>query len=325
LDKQKKIDEKTFSKETPSSFLDRFLDKSILFSFDETGYKRHSKSFRPIESETAAGKHILITGGSSGIGLELTSHFLELGSTVVALSRHTSPEVINLQKLYGERLICIECDLADYRFIYKIIDRLPKIDVVINNAGGMPPYQIIDGNICENIFASQVLGHYCLLKLLIENHKLPEYSRVIFVASGGLYLQRLDLTDLTFTSAPYNKYKAYANAKRAQVILTEILASKYQNLNFYCCHPGWVDTPGVSDSMPWFYFLMKHRLRTPKEGADTIQWLALTNEKLSSGYFYFDRKIAPPHLLKKTEETALDRENLYKLCNEAYDAMVQNM
>ena len=47
-----------------------------------------------------------------------------------------------------------------------------------------------------------------------------------------------------------------------------------------------------------FFSLMKNRLRDMKEGADTIIWLLLTEESLTSGSFYFDRKIVSPYLSK---------------------------
>ena len=62
-------------------------------------------------------------------------------------------------------------------------------------------------------------------------------------------------------------------------------------------HPGWADTPGVRASMPSFYEKMKNKLRTSKEGADTINYLAVADDELiKNGEFYFDRKIAEKHL-----------------------------
>lgn len=66
---------------------------------------------------------------------------------------------------------------------------------------------------------------------------------------------------------------------------------------FVSMHPGWVDTPGVRNSMPNFYEKMKDKLKDVDEGVDTINYLSLTPiEKINSGQFYYDRKIADKHL-----------------------------
>jgi hypothetical protein len=76
-------------------------------------------------------------------------------------------------------------------------------------------------------------------------------------------------------------------------------------------HPGWADTPGVVTALPIFYKLTKPILRTPEEGADTINWLASSTEagKLS-GYFFLDRIAQTTHLLSKTKENEAERLEL---------------
>ena len=64
-------------------------------------------------------------------------------------------------------------------------------------------------------------------------------------------------------------------------------------------HPGWVDTPGVSSSLPRFEKLTRPLLRTPDEGADTILWLVASPE-VPSGGFWLDRRIRPANYLKST-------------------------
>jgi dehydrogenase/reductase SDR family protein 12 len=64
-------------------------------------------------------------------------------------------------------------------------------------------------------------------------------------------------------------------------------------------HPGWVATAGLKNALPGFYNLMKKRLRSTHEGADTILWLLLTNEKLELGGLYFDRKKARTYIFKR--------------------------
>jgi NAD(P)-dependent dehydrogenase (short-subunit alcohol dehydrogenase family) len=116
-------------------------------------------------------------------------------------------------------------------------------------------------------------------------------ARVIFVSSGGMYSQKLNLSNIQSVQSPYRGMTAYANTKRAQVILAEIFSERYssKNIIFNSLHPGWVNTPGVKKSLPGFWKWMKNRLRRPAEGADTTIWLAAC-EKIQdqTGKFWFD-------------------------------------
>lgn len=68
----------------------------------------------------------------------------------------------------------------------------------------------------------------------------------------------------------------YARNKRMQVILGEEFSKMYKDKGvFVSMHPGWVDTPGVRNSMPNFYDKMKDKLKTVEEGIDTINYLTL--------------------------------------------------
>ena len=115
-------------------------------------------------------------------------------------------------------------------------------DLLIHNAGNMPDSLTITKDGFEQMFASQVLAPFILTKTLADLGKLRQGCRIIFVSSGGMYLQKLDLSDLRFEKKPYNKYTGYANAKRAQVILSELFSEKYPQYLFSAMHPGWADT-----------------------------------------------------------------------------------
>lgn len=71
---------------------------------------------------------------------------------------------------------------------------------------------------------------------------------------------------------------------------------------FHAMHPGWVDTPGVVKALPTFYKLTKPFLRTPKEGADTIVWLATAKAAgEATGGFWLDRECHPTAVLPLTK------------------------
>ena len=88
-------------------------------------------------------------------------------------------------------------------------------------------------------------------------------------------------------------------------------------------HPGWVKTVGLSKSLPGFFRIMEKRLRNLDEGIDTILWLLLTEESLSSGGFYFDRKIVTPYLLKNYNPSREERTELLNIIDNYVNSIPQ--
>lgn len=297
----------------------KLLDATIYFSFDRSGFLRHQKNFKEEIFPNSKGKKVLITGGNSGIGYAAALEFAKLGLEVHIVCRDKQKGSQAIEELKKEsNNLSITLHLLDLSELEEVMEftqneSLPPFDILVNNAGGMPVKKTINSNGKEVIFTSQVLGHALLTKQLIGKNKLKSGSRVIFVSSGGMYLQKLDLSDLNWDKKPYNHYKAYANAKRAQVILSEQLAEKYNHVVFSSMHPGWVDTKGVVSSLPAFYQWMKNRLRKPSEGADTIVWLTLTSQKYPSGKLWFDRKQAAKYYFRWTKESSKERKKLWDL------------
>jgi NAD(P)-dependent dehydrogenase (short-subunit alcohol dehydrogenase family) len=123
---------------------------------------------------------------------------------------------------------------------------------------------------------------------------------------------------LTGDVARFDGVVAYAQTKRAEVILNELWASQAPEVTFSAMHPGWADTPAVRTSLPTFYRWTRGLLRTPEEGADTVVWLAacprLTGE---SGRLWFDRAAVSTNPLPFTTESSADREALWALVERA--------
>lgn len=68
-----------------------------------------------------------------------------------------------------------------------------------------------------------------------------------------------------------------------QVVMAEMYAEKNPSIFYASAHPGWADTPSVRSALPDFYKRMEGRLRSPEEGADTINWLAISASAPSYG------------------------------------------
>ncbi len=295
-------------------WINQLLDLSIVFSFDHSGFKRHCPDV--LQKTDLSGRHGIVTGAGSGIGLAVAKELLQQGMYCHLIGR-------DLKKLENSfksdpSVSCAQyhgLDMSDLNKVYTFAKEAVKtpIDLLIHNAGNMPLSLTITKDGFEQMFASQVLGPFILTKTLADLGKLRQGCRIIFVSSGGMYLHKLDLSDLLFKKRSYNKYTGYANAKRAQVILSALFSRKYPQYLFSSMHPGWADTPGVRYSMPLFKKLLNKRLRSAEEGAYTILWLA-TAPDYPNGKFWFDQKQAKTTILNLNKSTQEEDEILWKYC-----------
>jgi len=295
-------------------WINPILDLTIVFSFDHSGFKRHCP--HQLQRVDLSERHGIVTGASSGIGLGVTKALLQQGMHCQLIAR-------DLEKLENSfksdpSVSCAQyhcLDMADLKKVDSFARDEVKspLDLLIHNAGSMPYSLTITKDGFEEMFASQVLAPFILTKTLADLGKLRQGCRIIFVSSGGMYLQKLDLSDLLFEKRSYHRYMGYANAKRAQVILSELFSNKYPQYLFSSMHPGWADTPGVRYSLPIFKKLLNKRLRSAEEGADTILWLATTHD-YPNGKFWFDRKQAKTTILNLNKSSKNEEELLWKYC-----------
>jgi len=177
----------------------------------------------------------------------------------------------------------------------------------------------------ELTLATHVLSQYLLLRALRPLLEEPGAARVISVASGGMYFEPLDVAALQPAETDYDGVKAYARAKRAQVALAEEWTRELSGtgITVNTMHPGWADTPGLRTALPAFSSRLSPLLRSARQGADTIAWLAAAPEVAGrSGLFFLDREPRPTHRIPGTRrlDEAQERARLWALCQNATDA-----
>jgi dehydrogenase/reductase SDR family protein 12 len=313
----------TAAAETPG-FLERLLDRTILLSFDRSGLQRHARRFRRRDlAVDLAGRVCLVTGANAGIGLAVATALAQRNAIVWLLCRDRhrgQAAVAAIREETGNRHVRLGVvDVASRASVRAFVERFAPehVDVLIHNAGVLPTSRqdTIDG--IELTLATNVVGPFLLTHLLRPRLAAAPGARVIFVSSGGMYTQRLSLDDLQWERRKFHGVSAYAQTKRMQVVLAELFAQRWSNtgIAFHSMHPGWADTPGVRGSLPRFWQLLRRRLRTPKEGADTAVWLAVAPQAgLQSGRFWFDRTPQPTHILPFTRERHTDRAALWRTC-----------
>jgi NAD(P)-dependent dehydrogenase (short-subunit alcohol dehydrogenase family) len=302
--------------------LDAFLDTTVYFSFDGTGFRRHAKRFDASDLDVdLAGKRCLITGGNSGIGFATAEALARLGARVDLLCRNPergAAAVATLRERTGSDEVHLEVlDVSDLDAIRDWAASVEgAVDVLIHNAGSLPSKRALTAAGLETTFATHVVGPFLLTHLLRPRLESAPAPRVLWVSSGGMYTQRLSLDDLDWSRRKYDGVVAYAQTKRMQVVLSELFAEHLgPDFCVHAMHPGWADTPGVRDSLPGFWRFTQGRLRSSAEGADTLVWLAAADTpSRSTGGFYFDRQQRSTHLLPGKRARPGDRRRLWELC-----------
>jgi dehydrogenase/reductase SDR family member 12 len=312
----------------PRAVVDGILEFLVLPSFTRTGYtiRRRLFGWDDPEAVDLAGRTVVITGPTSGLGRAAAGSFARMGARLILVGRsaerldHTRDELVSEAESAGHppSVATVVADLGSLASVRTgaaaILESEPRIDVLIDNAGAMFPTREVTDEGFERSFAIMVLGPFVLLSHLLTRLAESPDPRVVAVTSGGMYTQRLPLDDLMFERGTYGGPQAYARAKRAQVALVREWARRLRDRGVVvnAMHPGWADTPGLTDALPGFHRFIGGNLRSADEGADTIVWLAAAPEaRARSGALFLDRRPRPFDRVPATRLSADDRRRLW--------------
>ncbi|KAF4542454.1 Short-chain dehydrogenase [Lasiodiplodia theobromae] len=240
-------------------------------------------------------KVMLVTGCSSGIGIEtaralhatgatLFMHVRDLkkGEAVVKDILATSPGKgkIELLRFDLDSLDSVRAGAAEF------LKKSDKLNVLVNNAGVMatPEGKTIDG--FETQWAVCHLSHFLLTNLLLPTllaSSTPSFaSRVVNVSSTGHRFARPNLDDVNFATTPYEPWLAYSNAKSANIWTANALERRYgaRGLHALSLHPGGISTglqvhldPALVAS--WSNPEILRTTLSPAQGAATQVWAAI--------------------------------------------------
>jgi dehydrogenase/reductase SDR family member 12 len=306
------------------AILDDLLEVLVVPSFTSMGYavRRRLFDWEPPDAWTLAGRTVVITGPTSGLGRSAAGSLARMGARLVLVGRdagrleRTRDELI--VETPGAPIATVVADMASLPSVRaaaaEILEREPRIDVFIDNAGAMYATREETPAGFERTFATMVLGPFALLEALRPRLAESPDGRVVAVTSGGQYTQGLHLDDLGFSQGPYDGPRAYARAKRAQVTLMREWARRLRRdgIVVNAMHPGWADTPGLESSLPGFRERIGDLLRTADEGADTMLWLAAAPEaRGTTGRLFLDRRVRPFDRVPSTRVSRPDREALW--------------
>ena len=252
------------------------------------------------------GKTVLITGASSGLGLETSVQLARLGAEVVMVARDPRRGECALEAVRtrsrSATVSLLLCDLSSQsairNFAQGFRSRHRRLDVLVNNAGSMSVERRSTEDGLEQTFAVNHLAPFLLTSLLLDMLTASAPSRVVNVASDGHRDGELDFADLQLERGNYSAEKAYYRSKLANVLFTNELARRLEGtgVTASCLHPGvmptnfWTHTP----RMPSLVFaIYKLFMSTAEEGAKAVVHLATSPEASGGGYYEKSRRREP--------------------------------
>lgn len=306
---------------------DTLLDRSLVGGYSRLGIAaRRRLAGWPADPAPGAlaGRHVAVTGATSGLGRQTCADLAALGAVVHLVVRNADKGAgvrDELRRRFPDAELRLwRCDVSDLsdvrRFVGEFAREVGRLDVLVHNAGVMPARRTESAQGHELSLATHVLGPLLMTESLRPALAAAAGGRVVFVTSGGMYAQRLPVDDPEYLGGAYRGATAYARSKRVQASLLPILAERWASDRITVCgmHPGWADTPGVVSSLPGFQRVTAPILRDAADGADTTVWLAATDPAPPTGRLWHDRRPRPEHLVPWTRETPAARESMWTWC-----------
>jgi NAD(P)-dependent dehydrogenase (short-subunit alcohol dehydrogenase family) len=273
------------------------------------------------EPREMASKVCLITGGTSGVGLETASALAQQGATVLVVGKNEkrgSAAVARLSNVLGNNGIeFLKTNLSSLQQVQDLAEAVKtdykQLDVLVNNAGTtlLRRRQSADGH--EMTLAVNHLSHFLLTNLLLDTLKSSAPSRVINVSSGSHRRADINFDDLQ-SEKKYWIMDVYAQSKLANVLFTYELARRLEGtgVTANAVHPGFVSTNMGRDN-GWFIhklirLAMFFRGISSEEGARTMIHLASSPEVDGiTGKYFYDMKPM------RSSRSSYDRETARRL------------
>lgn len=252
-------------------------------------------------------KVIAITGANSGIGKEAAVTLATWGATVIMGARSeirgaaARAEVERRSK--SDRVELVSLDLASFDSIHgfadAVRDRHSRLDVLLNNAGGVLSTRSVTREGFESTIGVNHLGHVLLTDLLLDRLESTagatgDPTRIVNVASIAHRGGKLRFDDLQFERRAYSGTVAYNQSKLANVLFTMELARRLdpEVVTANCCHPGPVRTGfGAAEDTRGFerlgMALGRPFMISPHWGSRPLVYLATATEMTgqTGGYF----------------------------------------
>lgn len=246
-------------------------------------------------------KWCVVTGGNKGIGYAIVEALARQQVQVVLVSRSRERGQAALAQLQAGvqqgRFTLVVGDLGTIagtrRLAEALLDTLPRIDVLINNAGIWPTQKVVNADGLEIGFMVNFLAPFMLSQLLKERLAASAPARIVHV-NAGLYVRGSVDLEKTPYGADFGRIRTYASTKLCGVLTlareAELFAPHGVTVNMV--HPGVVNTDlgQMSGVMGWLLKRIKRGWMTPEEGATVPVWLATSADVADKTGLYFNEQ-----------------------------------
>lgn len=257
-----------------------------------SGWPAKSTGAQVIAGSDLAGKVAVVTGGYSGIGLETVRALATKGVRVIVPVRDRAKAGPALAGVTG-RVEMGDMDLGRIdsvrRFADSLLASLPRLDLLINNAGIMACPETRVGPGWEAQFGTNHLGHMALALGLMDLLRRTGPTRVVSLSSTGHKISGIRWDDIHFRTTPYDKWQAYGQSKTADALFANALSRRLKPSggHAFAAHPGGIFTPlqrhlstREQVRLGWLNedgtpsALAKVGFKTVEEGCSTTLWAA---------------------------------------------------
>lgn len=246
----------------------------------------------------------MVTGGTSGIGLATATALALQGATLIVVSRdpaRTDHTVAQIRKDTGNAAVSgMPVDLSSRtqiaQFAADFQQRHERLDVLINNAGGLFSERRISVDGIEMTLALNHLGYFLLTHALLDSLKAGVKARIVNLASNAHHKGKIDFDNLQ-GERHYNGWRAYCQSKLANVLFTYQLAERLSGtgITVNALHPGFVATRFGHENWSLFALMIKLGMRiaaiSPTKGAETAVYLASSPEvETVTGKYWYEKR-----------------------------------
>ena len=249
------------------------------------------------------GKTVLVTGSSSGIGFETAKALAEQGAEVILAARSEEKlkeAVAAIKAVTGNnKLKYYTADFSSQKSVRELAAKIKrdytKLDVLVNNAGGVfPAFKLTEDGL-ETTIATNHFAYFLLTNLLLDLLKKADSARIVNVASDSHYKGKIDVESFKKDKG-YFVMKAYEQSKLANVLFTAELADRLNGTRVTAnsLHPGFVSTEIGNKGTQWYAKLVwtlatKIAAISVQDGAKTSVYLASSSAVNGVTGKYFDK------------------------------------
>jgi NAD(P)-dependent dehydrogenase (short-subunit alcohol dehydrogenase family) len=266
----------------------------------------------------------MVTGATLGIGRATALGLARGGAQVVIAGRdagRTRETVDWLRRESGSDSVeSLVADLSSQSEVCRLAsefkDRHSRLDVLVNNAGGVFAERRLTVDGFEHTWALNHLGYFTLTLELLDLLKASAPSRIVNVASDAHLRGHIDFDDLQSEKKPYRRMQVYCQSKLANVLFTYALARRLEGtrVTANALHPGVVASGFAQNDggwVKWGFTLARPFLISPERGAETSLYLATSAEVEGISGRYFS-KCREKRSSRESYDTAI-QERLWEM------------